>query len=199
MSEEAKKKKKAVKLPGSVTEDGHILGTLRDYLVLIAIALSVALLVTHFIAIRSVVEGSSMNPTLTDQDSVLVSRITYSLSEPARFDIVVFELKNEPGTYYIKRVIGLPGETVSIRDGKVLVNGQVLEDDIYGNAEIIRPGRAVREVTLGEGEYFVMGDNRNNSQDSRYEEPGNIQRSQLIGKVVLRLLPLSSFGKVSHQ
>ena len=199
MSEETVKKKKARKLPGSVTEDGHILGTLRDYLVLIAIALSVALLVTHFIAIRSVVEGGSMNPTLTDRDNVLVSRITYMVSDPKRFDIVVFELKSEPGTYYIKRVIGLPGETISIRNGKVLINGQVLEDDIYGNAEITRPGRAVREVTLGEGEYFVMGDNRNNSQDSRYEDPGNVQRKQLVGKVILRFWPLSSFGRVTHQ
>ena len=77
MSEESVKKKKGKKLPGSVTEDGHILGTVRDYLVLIAIALSIALLITHFVAIRSVVEGTSMTPTLKDQDSVLVSRITF--------------------------------------------------------------------------------------------------------------------------
>ena len=200
MSDETvRKKKKQKKLPGSVTEDGHILGTVRDYLVLIAIALSIAFLFTRFIAIRSVVEGDSMNPTLTDQDNVLVSRITYTLSEPKRFDIVVFELRSDPDTCYIKRVIGLPGETVTIRDGEVYINGVFLEGDIYGNAPIRRAGRAATSVTLCEGEYFVMGDNRNNSQDSRYEEPGNILKKQLIGKVLLRFWPLSSFGTVAHQ
>ena len=197
--ETVRKKKKKKKLPGSVTEDGHILGTVRDYLVLIAIALSIAFLFTRFIAIRSVVEGDSMNPTLTDQDNVLVSRITYTLSEPKRFDIVVFELRSDPDTCYIKRVIGLPGETVTIRDGEVYINGVLLAEDVYGNAPIRRAGRAATSVTLGEDEYFVMGDNRNNSQDSRYEEPGNILKKQLIGKVLLRFWPLSSFGTVAHQ
>ena len=193
----SKKEKKNIDLPGGVSDNW--LGTVRDYLVLIAIALSIAILFTRFIAIRSVVEGSSMNPTLTDQDNVLVNRVTYSFSEPQRFDIVVFELKNEPGTFYIKRVIGLPGETVSIHEWQVYINGEFLEDDIYGNAPIQRAGRAAEGVTLGEGEYFVMGDNRNHSLDSRFNEPGNIQKSQLIGKVLLRIWPLSSFGVIPHQ
>ncbi len=194
-----KKKKKRKNLPGSAAEDGHVLGTVRDYLVLIAIALSIAFLFTRFIAIRSVVEGSSMNPTLTDQDNVLVSRITYTLSEPERFDVVVFELRNDPGTYYIKRIIGLPGETVTIRDGEIYINGVFLAEDIYGNEPIRRGGRASASVTLGEDEYFVMGDNRNNSQDSRYDEPGNILKKQLIGKVLARFWPLSSFTWITHQ
>ena len=193
----SKKVKKPKELPGGVSDNW--LGTLRDYLVLIAIALSIAILFTRFIAIRSVVDGSSMNPTLTDRDNVLVNRVTYAFSEPQRFDIVVFELKSEPGTFYIKRVIGLPGETVTIRDGEVYINGARLEGDVYGNAPVRRPGRAAEGVTLGEGEYFVMGDNRNNSLDSRFNEPGSIQRHQLIGKVLLRIWPLSSFGVIPHQ
>lgn len=193
----SKKVKKPKELPGGVSDNW--LGTLRDYLVLIAIALSIAILFTRFVAIRSVVDGSSMNPTLTDLDNVLVNRVTYAFSEPQRFDIVVFELKNEPGTFYIKRVIGLPGETVTIRDGEVYINGARLEGDVYGNAPVRRPGRAAEGVTLGEGEYFVMGDNRNNSLDSRFNEPGSIQRHQLIGKVLLRIWPLSSFGVIPHQ
>ena len=200
MAEETvKKKKKKTKLPGSLTEDGHVLGTLRDYLVLIAIALSIALLFTRFIAIRSVVDGDSMNPTLINEDSVLVSRITYTFSEPQRFDIVVFELRSDPDTYFIKRVIGLPGETVSIRDGKVYINDVLLEEDVYGNAPIIMPGRAASSVTLGEDEYFVLGDNRNNSRDSRYADPGSILKKQLIGKVLMRVWPLSSFTLIKHQ
>ena len=193
----SKKVKKPKELPGGVSDNW--LGALRDYLVLIAIALSIAILFTRFIAIRSVVDGSSMNPTLTDRDNVLVNRVTYAFSEPQRFDIVVFELKSEPGTFYIKRVIGLPGETVTIRDGEVYINGARLEGDVYGNAPVRRPGRAAEGVTLGEGEYFVMGDNRNNSLDSRFNEPGSIQRHQLIGKVLLRIWPLSSFGVIPHQ
>ena len=193
----SKKVKKPKELPGGVSDNW--LGTLRDYLVLIAIALSIAILFTRFIAIRSVVDGSSMNPTLTDRDNVLVNRVTYAFSEPQRFDIVVFELKSEPGTFYIKRVIGLPGETVTIRDGEVYINGARLEGDVYGNAPVRRPGRAAEGVTLGEGEYFVMGDNRNNSLDSRFNEPGSIQKHQLIGKVLLRIWPLSSFGVIPHQ
>lgn len=194
-----KKKKKTKKLPGSLAPDGHILGTIRDYLVLIAIAVGIALLVTRFVAIRSVVDGSSMNPTLMNGDNVLVGRIGYAFSGPKRFDIVVFELKDDPGTYYIKRVIGLPGETVTIRDGYVYINGELLQEDTYGNAAILRPGRAYEGVTLGEGEYFVMGDNRNNSLDSRYKAPGSIQKSQLIGKALARIWPLSSLSWITHQ
>ena len=198
MSDGTVKKKKKKKLPGSYTEEGDFLGTVRDYLVLIAIALGIALLVVHFVAVRSVVDGNSMNPTLTNGDNLVVGRIQYAFSGPERFDIIVFELKNDPGTHYIKRVIGLPGETVQIKEGAVYINGKLLSEDTYGNAAILRPGRASEPLTLGEGEYFVMGDNRNNSQDSRYNEPGNIQKSQIVGKAVLRIWPFSSFGLVGE-
>ena len=192
------KKKIAAKLPGAETPDGW-LASLRDYTVLIAIALGIAMLVTNFIMVRSVVDGSSMNPTLNDGESVIVSRISYTLSDPKRFDICVLELEDDPGVYYIKRIIGLPGETVQIVNGQVYIDGSLLAGDIYGNEPIIRPGRAVFPVKLGENEYFVMGDNRNNSQDSRYDSPGNISRSQLVGKAVLRVWPLSSFSVITHQ
>ena len=199
MTDETVKKKKRKKLPGSFTEDGNVFGTIRDYLVLIAIALAIAFLTTHFIAVRSVVDGSSMTPTLTNGDSVVVGRINYAFSGPKRFDIVVFWLKNDPDTHYIKRVIGLPGETVQIKDGCIYINGTLLDTDKYGNEAIIRTGRAAEPVTLGDGEYFVMGDNRNNSLDSRYAEPGNVSREQIIGKAVLRVWPLSSFTWITHQ
>ncbi|MBR3436552.1 MAG: signal peptidase I [Lachnospiraceae bacterium] len=198
MSDDPVKKKKKKKLPGSYTEEGDFFGSVRDYLVLIAIALGIALLVVHFVAVRSVVDGNSMNPTLNNGDSLVVGRIQYVFSGPKRFDIVVFELKDDPGTHYIKRIIGLPGETVQIREGAVYINGELLSEDVYGNAKILRPGRAYEPLTLGEGEYFVLGDNRNNSQDSRYIAPGNIAKSQIVGKAFLRIWPFSSFGPLGE-
>jgi signal peptidase I len=111
---------------------------------------------------------------------------------------VVLKVNYEPGTYYIKRVIGLPGETVRIdEEGVIYINGEVLEEH-YGKETIdtAHIGRAINEVKLGEGEFFVMGDNRNNSLDSRFEAVGNIKKSDIIGKAVLRMYPFNKFGKV---
>jgi signal peptidase I len=99
-------------------------------------------------------------------------------------------------TYYIKRIIGLPGETVYIDyDGNIFINGVKL-DEHYGLARISNPGIAAEPLTLGEDEYFVMGDNRNDSMDSRYEDVGNIKRDELVGKAWLRIYPFDSFGTV---
>ena len=98
-------------------------------------------------------------------------------------------------TYYIKRIIGLPGETVQIIGENIYINGELLEED-YGYEPILRAGRAANKITLGEDEYFVMGDNRNNSKDSRREEVGNVKRSQFMGKAIFRLWPFSKIGSV---
>ena len=101
--------------------------------------------------------------------------------------------------YYIKRIIGLPGETVQIdENGNIYINGELLEEN-YGAETIQNPGRAAKPITLGDDEYFVMGDNRNNSKDSRSEEVGNVKRSQIIGRAWLRIWPLNKFGLLKHQ
>lgn len=158
-------------------------------------------LVIAFVGQRTEVDGSSMEPMLSDGDNLIVDKITYRFKDPERFDIIVFPFKMEEKTYYIKRIIGLPGETVQIDElGNIYINGEILAEN-YGR-EIIRPetvGIAGKPIVLGEDEYFVMGDNRNSSMDSRTEIVGNIKREDIIGRAWLRIWPLSQFGFLRHQ
>jgi len=140
-----------------------------------------------------------METTLSDGDNLLVDKITYRFSEPKRFDIIVFPFQYDTDTYYIKRIIGMPGETVQIDyDGNIYINGSLLEES-YGREVIQNPGRAAEPITLGEDEYFVMGDNRNNSSDSRDPSVGNIHRKDIIGRAWVRIWPFSKFGVLKHQ
>ena len=150
---------------------------------------------------RTEVEGASMENTLHNGDNLIVDKLSYRFHDPERFDIIVFPFQYQSNTYYIKRIIGLPGETVQImEDGSIYINGEKLEES-YGR-EVIKPetiGRAADPIVLGEDEYFVMGDNRNNSSDSRTDMVGNIKREDIIGKAWLRIWPLSDFGVLKHQ
>ncbi|MBQ7557800.1 MAG: signal peptidase I [Lachnospiraceae bacterium] len=160
----------------------------------ILVILAVTYLVIHYVGQRTVVEGHSMMPTLMDGDSLIVDKITYRFTEPKRFDIVVFPYEHASHTYYIKRIIGMPGEKVYINDiGEIYINGNLMKED-YGAEVILEPGRAANEIELGPDEYFVLGDNRNNSTDSRADDVGNIHRDRLIGRAILRVYPFSSFG-----
>lgn len=136
-----------------------------------------------------------METTLYDGDNLIVDKITYRFEDPQRFDIIIFPFYPE-NKIFIKRIIGLPGETVRIDDhGNIYINDELLEES-YGK-EVIHPenaGVATDPVLLGNDEYFVMGDNRNNSKDSRTEAVGNIHRNDIIGRVWIRIWPLSKFG-----
>ncbi len=154
--------------------------------------------VLKFVGQRSVVDGESMTNTLFDGESVWVNKYKYRFEDPERFDIIVFPYQMQEDTYFIKRIIGLPGETVYIdENGVIYINGEVLEEN-YGREVILpdRRGLAAEEITVGPDEYFVMGDNRNNSMDSRYANVGNIDRDIIIGKAVFRLFPISSMGGI---
>ena len=140
-----------------------------------------------------------MNPTLENGDNLITDKISYRFSDPKRYDIVVFPFEDENGKRnFIKRIIGLPGETVQIKDGEVYINGELL-GETYGKEKMDYAGRASEPITLGDDEYFVLGDNRNNSKDSRYEDVGNISRDRLIGRAFFRIWPLSDFGLLKHQ
>lgn len=145
---------------------------------------------------RTVVSGDSMYPALNDGDSLMVNKLTYRFKDPERFDIIVFPYSVKDRVYYVKRIIGLPGETVEIREGVILVNGTVLPYK-YNRSPIENPGLASTEISLRENEYFLLGDNVGSSVDSRSPEVGNIDRSQIIGKVFLRVRPLKDFGFIS--
>lgn len=153
----------------------------------------IAFLIVQFIGERTVVSGDSMYPSLNDGDNLIVDKISYRFTDPKRFDIIVFPFQYQKETYYIKRVIGLPGETVQIQDGEIYINNRVLKEP-YGKEQIRNPGIASGVITLGEDEYFVLGDNRNNSRDSREPSVGNISRGDIIGRALLRVWPVSGIG-----
>jgi len=154
-----------------------------------------------FVGQRTQVSGGSMEPTLQDGDNLIVDKLTYRFREPERFDIIVFPFQYDSDTYYIKRIIGMPGETVQIdKAGAIYINGEVLEEN-YGKAVILPQyiGLAAEPVVLGEDEYFVMGDNRNSSSDSRMAVVGNIKRKNIIGRAWVRIWPFEKFGVLKHQ
>ena len=158
-------------------------------------------LVLAFVGQRTDVQGSSMETTLSDGDNLIVDKITYRFKDPQRFDIIVFPYQYAENTFYIKRIIGLPGETVQIDEqGNIYINEEILSES-YGK-EIIQPeciGLAADPIVLGEDEYFVMGDNRNDSRDSRMAVVGNVKREDIIGRAWIRIWPLSKFGTLKHQ
>lgn len=142
---------------------------------------------------RSLVDGRSMEPSFVDGDRLIVSRINYLLGQPARGEVIVFNSlnPNEPGVMLIKRVVGLPGETVSMVDQQVHINGVPLNESYTKEACNRCPDQS---WVLGLDEYFVMGDNRNASQDSR--RFGAVGRDHIVGEVLFRYWPLNSFGLI---
>lgn len=168
-------------------------------LLYILAVLAVTYLVITFVGQRTQVQGSSMEPTLSDNDNLIVDKISYRFREPQRYDIIVFPFQYKENTYYIKRIIGLPGETVYIdENGMIYIDGELLNES-YGREIMLSAGRASEPITLGEDEYFVLGDNRNNSSDSRDPSVGNISRDDIIGKAWVRIWPLNKFGVLKHQ
>jgi len=164
----------------------------------ISLVLLFTFLIVTFVAQRTVVDGNSMNPTLKDGDNLIVSKITYKVKDPERFDIIVFPFRESRDTNYIKRIIGLPGETVQIdHQGNIYINQKKLEEK-YGAETIRNPGIAEEPIILADDEYFVLGDNRNDSKDSRFADVGNIKRGSIIGKAVFRLYPFNKMHIINH-
>ena len=156
------------------------------------------LLFLRYVGQRVSVDGDSMRDTLSDKDQLIIDCFTYHfLHGPSRYDIVVFRLKDNPKVYYIKRIIGLPGETVQITDSTIYINGKAIEDP-YPNTHSFRGGSAEIPITLGEDEYFVLGDNRNDSIDSR-SNVGLVKASQIIGRAFYRILPFKKSGSITPE
>lgn len=181
---------------------GGVKGVIKEVvniLIYLAVVFVLTFLVVEYVGQRTVVSGSSMEATLSDEDNLIVDKLSYRFSEPERFDIVVFEFQHEENTYYIKRVIGLPGETVFINEeGVIYINGSELEES-YGNEVMRNAGLAGEPFTLGEDEYFVLGDNRNGSCDSRDPSVAAVSKDWILGKACIRIWPIQKFGVLKHQ
>ena len=152
-----------------------------------------------FVAQRTDVNGTSMVPTLEDGDQLIADKLTYHFRDPERFDIVIFPYQYAGNTYFIKRVIGLPGERVRIDEqGNIFINDELLKEN-YGYERMEYAVLASEEIQLGDDEYFVLGDNRNVSEDSRYPDVGNIKRSNIIGRAWVRIYPFLEFGLLTDK
>lgn len=160
---------------------------------ILVVLLGTWLLIT-FVGQRTSVSGSSMEPTLQHNDQLILDKISYRFSEPQRYDIIVFPFLYQEKTYYVKRIIGLPGETVQIdEEGNIYIDGEILEED-YGMETMNYPGIAAEPITLGDDEYFVLGDNRNNSEDSRYGDIGKVNKKYITGKLWFQIAPVKEMG-----
>lgn len=170
----------------------------------IAAAFCLAAFINTFVAHQTTIEGTSMEPSLKNNDSVIIQKLSYYWQDPKRYDVIVFPVSSEDSDagkggddiYYIKRIIGLPGEVVQIIDGKVYINGKRLKGDKYSDEEIADPGIAEQPVQLAEDEYFVLGDNRNMSTDSRYQYVGMVKRDSIEGEAWCCIWPFSHIKKL---
>ena len=191
-SKKDKRKEKAKKKP----EEINIVKELLSLIVYIGIVVLFCFFIINYVGCRSLVDGSSMEPNLHDGDNLWVDKLSYNIGDPKRFDVIVFNYDED--TTYVKRIIGMPGETIRIdQNGNIYINEMMLVEH-YGK-EVILPtniGRASQSILLGKDEYFVLGDNRNNSQDSRLASVGNVSREDIVGKAVFRIYPLSDIGIV---
>ena len=165
-----------------------LLKEIGAWVIEIAIVLVISFVFVYFIGLRTTVVGQSMNPTIENGEEILVNRFVYKLKKPKANDVIVF-LPNGN----VKRVIGVPGDKIQIKNGAVYVNGELFDEKV-DTAAIEDAGLASEEITVGEDEYFVLGDNRNSSEDSRYANIGNVKREYIIGKAWFRVSPWKKFG-----
>ena len=170
-----------------------------SFILYIAIVFLLTYLVIHYVGQRTQVSGTSMEYTISDGDNLIVDKISYRFHKPERYDIIVFPFQYEENTYYIKRIIGLPGEKIQIsEDGAIYINGKVLEES-YGREVMEDPGQAEEPIELDDDEYFVLGDNRNASSDSRDPSVGVIHEEDIIGRAWLRIYPFDKMGFIRHK
>lgn len=164
---------------------------------------TIAVIVLAFLLVRvaferTTVPGDSMAPTLEADTPIMINRLSYFRSGPDRFDVIVFKQEGEEHNYYhVKRVIGLPGEKIQIINGIVYVNDKPLEEVVRDLPKIHLSGLATEPIILDSDEYFVLGDNRNKSEDSRFANIGNVTKEQIIGKAWLTLDPLNIVSQMN--
>ena len=174
-------------------EDKKVRGVLRlAFEIIVTLAFAALVGIAMFQSVT--MQESSMEPTISVGDRYFMNRVIYRVSSPKRGDVIVFRTNaSDDAALHIRRVIGLPGETVQIVDGQILINGETYKEG-RDFPVISNPGMASSPVTLESGEYFVLGDNRNNSEDSRYGSIGKVNKKYITGKLWFKLFPVKSIG-----
>lgn len=161
------------------------------WILLIVMTITASYFITTNVFVKTSVSGVSMEPTLTEGKVVIVNKLEYYFKKPKRNDVIVYKQSNKEHSYFeLKRVIGLPGETVKIKNGMVYINDEVMKEKV--KTDIIQNGGLAEEgVKLDDNEYFVLGDNRNDSEDSRFASVGNVLKNEILGKAVAIEKPFS--------
>lgn len=161
--------------------------------IFLLIVLTITYVIVTYVGRKTVVRGVSMQETLYDGDNIIMDKLSYTIGEPKRFDVICFKSYSEK-ELLIKRIIGLPGESVRILAGKIYIDGKEIKDVCKDRVE--NPGLAAGEIVLADDEYFVLGDNRVESIDSRYSEVGNIKKSEILGKALAVIYPFDRIRKI---
>lgn len=156
-----------------------------SWILYLGCAVVIALFITRYVVVNAYIPTQSMAPTINPEDKILANRLQYLVSEPKRGDIVVFKFPDNESVLYVKRVIGLPGDKVEIKDGKVYINGDII-DEPYIKEEAIG---SFGPYNVPQGKYFMMGDNRNNSDDSRKWKNTYLEREKMLGKAFFKYYP----------
>jgi len=163
---------------------------------IVIIALLIVIPIRYFIFQPFFVKGQSMEPNFENGDYLIIDEISYRFREPLRGEVVVFKYPQDPSQRYIKRIIGLPEETIIIEDGRVTIinwqGDQILDESNYLSSSVQTPGKV--QITLTGNEYFVLGDNRSVSADSRSWGP--LPKENIVGRVILRAWPFTAFAKI---
>lgn len=163
-----------------------VLREIMSWIFWIFVSMLLAVVTVFCVGMKTSVIGSSMEPSLYNGQGIFLNRLIYKVSSPREGDVVVFLPNgNEKSHYYVKRVVGVPGDTLYIKNGILYVNDEVVDE--YFNDEIAEPGLLADYVTLGDDEYFVIGDNCNNSEDSRSANVGTIKKEYIIGKAWFKM------------
>lgn len=180
-----------------IPDENIFLDKIGKYIVDIIVVIVIAVFISSYLCSEEKVTGNSMASVLNSNEKVFVDTLSYNIFKPERYDVVKFSIKSKEGMEesYIKRIIGMPGETVQIKDGKIYIDNKEID---YNNKKdrIVNAGAAADEIKLGKNEYFVMGDNWNSSEDSRFTSIGNVSLKDIDGKVWLRVSPFVRIGLI---
>ncbi|MBI4049443.1 MAG: signal peptidase I [Candidatus Doudnabacteria bacterium] len=189
---------------GSPSGLSGVFGFIWDFFKVIIIALAIILPIRYFLFQPFIVSGSSMEPNFSHGEYLIIDEVSYRFGEPDRGDVVVMHFPKDRKQFFIKRIIGLPGETITIDSGRVTIKnkqypeGQVLEESYLPNQGLTFPHNTAliggkKSLTLGQDEYLVLGDNRLASSDSR--DWGVLKQEEIVGRVFIRVLPLTEFSR----